>query len=881
MKDIIPAKKHSPILGLTGMGGGVGSNLGGSAAKKVYAEEVFSNWAYRGDNTAGQLEANGIDLAGEGGLVWIKDRDAANNHVLFDTERLPTQMLRLGGTTAGNETVAAGFWGAASNGFTHGNWDGIGQVKDYASWTFRNQDGFFKVVKWTGNGVSGRQIAHGLGSTPGFVMTKALDNSDAWRTLHSYDFSKMLYISSDAGAQGSASAFNGAVCDATHLTVTNDGAINANGQEYIAYVFAGGPSSAATARSVDFDASGDYLTTNTSSDYTLGTGDFTLEYWYKPGINVGTQFIIDAAGGGEVWGTYCNAAGQHKYRVGGNDRIVTASEEASLAGVWTHIAVVRISGVTRMYKNGTKVGSNYTDSTNYSFTSLEIGRRASTSSLYYEGKISNLRLVVGTGLYTGSFRVPYKPLTNVTNTKLLCCNNSSVTGTTVGTLTSSGDPTASTESPFLDPDGYKFGDDGDQNLIKCGSYFGNTGTAPNVDCGWEPQFIMIKCTSQGTTNWSMYDCIRGIATGADESYLYPNLTSVEYTADRLELTPTGFKVVTGGGILTNVNAGNYVYIAIRRPDGLVQKPIEDPTKVFAMDLGNNDAEQAFTSGFPVDFATYRLKASTSNWRSGVRLVRQGYMELNEYTAQQNSSYQVWDDMTGFAQNNFYSSSTQAWMWRRHAGFDVVVTQPGTGSGQNIRHSLGKVPEMIWTKKTNNSNWPSNAAEGYVLNNWMVWHKDYPANGEDAAGYLNKDTLGGLAVVNTSQGGATDVSVAFHSNVTYSGDTNIMFFFASVEGVCKVGSYTGSTYNVTVSDVGFSPRFLFVKNVTTGGSSAVSQWNQVDTLRGFSAGNDSRLRLNDNSTPNNYNYAYPTSSGFVVTENDWKQDGATYIYYAHA
>ena len=56
MKDIIPAKKQSPILGLTGMGGGVGSNLGGSAAKKVYADEVFSNWAYRGDNSASQLE---------------------------------------------------------------------------------------------------------------------------------------------------------------------------------------------------------------------------------------------------------------------------------------------------------------------------------------------------------------------------------------------------------------------------------------------------------------------------------------------------------------------------------------------------------------------------------------------------------------------------------------------------------------------------------------------------------------------------------------------------------------------------------------------------------------------------------------------------------
>ena len=44
MKDIIPAKKQSPILGLAGMGGGVGSNLGGSLAKKTYADDVFSTY---------------------------------------------------------------------------------------------------------------------------------------------------------------------------------------------------------------------------------------------------------------------------------------------------------------------------------------------------------------------------------------------------------------------------------------------------------------------------------------------------------------------------------------------------------------------------------------------------------------------------------------------------------------------------------------------------------------------------------------------------------------------------------------------------------------------------------------------------------------------
>ena len=47
------------------------------------------------------------------------------------------------------------------------------------------------------------------------------------------------------------------------------------------------------------------------------------------------------------------------------------------------------------------------------------------------GRISNLRLVKGTAVYTSSFKPTYEPLTNITNTKLLCCNNSSTTGSTV------------------------------------------------------------------------------------------------------------------------------------------------------------------------------------------------------------------------------------------------------------------------------------------------------------------------------------------------------------------------------------------------------------------------------------------------------------------
>ena len=55
----------------------------------------------------------------------------------------------------------------------------------YVSWTFRKQPGFFDVVTWTGNGVSGRQIPHNLGSVPGMIIVKNLSLGSAdWRVFH-------------------------------------------------------------------------------------------------------------------------------------------------------------------------------------------------------------------------------------------------------------------------------------------------------------------------------------------------------------------------------------------------------------------------------------------------------------------------------------------------------------------------------------------------------------------------------------------------------------------------------------------------------------------------------------------------------------------------
>ena len=231
--------------------------------------------------------------------------------------------------------------------------------------------------------------------------------------------------------------------------MSNEAYVNANGGSYVAYIFAGGESTAATARSVQLDGSGDYFTTSTSSDYTFGTGDFTVEHWVNlTGSASGQPTIIDARTTGSYttqWVTYFDTDYTYNFYAVGGNRL----KSSRLAiNTWNHIAVVRSSGVTTLYVNGISQGT-YADTNNYSMTSIVFGANAVNFGHNTDGRISNLRIVKGTAVYTSSFKPPTQPLTNITNTKLLCFNNSSTTGTTVGTITASGNPTAAQRVPSM------------------------------------------------------------------------------------------------------------------------------------------------------------------------------------------------------------------------------------------------------------------------------------------------------------------------------------------------------------------------------------------------------------------------------------------------
>ena len=91
-----------------------------------------------------------------------------------------------------------------------------------------------------------------------------------------------------------------------------------------------------------------------------------------------------------------------------------------------------------------------------STTTVVLGNNADVGdgSRHLDGSLSNVRIIKGTGLYTSDFSPLMSDLSNVTNTKLLCCqSDSSTTAATVipsgDSITANGDPTAGSQTISL------------------------------------------------------------------------------------------------------------------------------------------------------------------------------------------------------------------------------------------------------------------------------------------------------------------------------------------------------------------------------------------------------------------------------------------------
>jgi hypothetical protein len=185
--------------------------------------------------------------------------------------------------------------------------------------------------------------------------------------------------------------------------------------------------------SLSFNGSNQFISYNAQTPFVFGTGDFTIEGWVNSTSYANSQSFFDFRGTNTVSPAPVLLCGSNlTYYANGAAQINATPPSLN---TWVHLAVVRISGVTKLYVNGTQAGSSYTDTNNYIVGTL--GPNIGTNGLsagYMTGYMSNIRFVKGVGVYTGTFTPSTAPLTA---TQSSGTNISAITGTQTSLLLNS------------------------------------------------------------------------------------------------------------------------------------------------------------------------------------------------------------------------------------------------------------------------------------------------------------------------------------------------------------------------------------------------------------------------------------------------------------
>jgi hypothetical protein len=154
-----------------------------------------------------------------------------------------------------------------------------------------------------------------------------------------------------------------------------------------------------------------FIDTPASSDWAVGTGDFTIEWFQYQTTTAGFQraFTVDDFNSIDI-GVSVESATFYYWN---NSAVRRSISSATVINTWYHWAVVRQSGVTKIFKNGIQQGTNISDTNNINNTTdeLTIGNENAPSTLAaFVGYITNFRWVKGLAVYTGNFTTPTSTL---------------------------------------------------------------------------------------------------------------------------------------------------------------------------------------------------------------------------------------------------------------------------------------------------------------------------------------------------------------------------------------------------------------------------------------------------------------------------------------
>lgn len=441
-----------------------------------------------------------------------------------------------------------------------------------------------------------------------------------------------------------------------------------------------------------------------------------------------------------------------------------------------------------------------------------------------------------------------------------------------------------------------FGNTLSDSIISCGSYTASDySNAPDVNLGWEPQWLLIKNATTTANAWLMFDNMRGIPTGASDVIVSANASSAETApVNYFELTPTGFK-----GATANSGTDTFIYVAVRR--GPMNTPA-DANKVFMPTVytGTNADNRLVDTTIAPDMVWVRQRDDTvlTGMVVGDRLRGQPYLltggsasEVNdldafdaqlvsatEYGTAFSSMIGFWcgNDITAKLNANTTSNNHIVEAFKRAPGFFDVVCYTGNATARTIAHNLGAVPELMIVKNRNG---------GGGGQPWAVY-------AGDATDYLvlntNAATADDIVYWNDTTPTSSVFTVGTGNQTNKLNETYVAYLFASLSRISKIGTYTGNggtvnndgTSQTINCGFGAGARFVLIKRTDSTGD-----WYVFDSARGIVAGNDPYLLANSTAAEvTTVDAVDADNGGFIVNQTSGTNlnvTGATYIYLAIA
>jgi hypothetical protein len=399
------------------------------------------------------LDANNVLSYPGTGLTW-SDLTIFNNDTVF-TVGDPTYSISGGGSFQFGDIDDSFVLAATANGFPLGD-------SQYTIETWINPDNLSQFTALVVYGTLGENSANAIGLSNSSIFVDWVDNNLSSPT-QSMIPGNWYYLSSTYNGTDRKIYLNGSLIASdtpgvTHSITTGDsftiGSIMGQpftGKISIVKLHTKALSSSRllsnfnslknrfgyTFGSMTFnDAQSSYLISN-SSDYAFGTNDFTVEAFFKSATSSDSFAGVVSLRNNDIYNNGVNinlisadtSTPLIEFSAGGNFLTYTASIDE-----WYHVAISRTGGTSSLFVNG-NLFNEVADTLIYENNDLVVGRYHTTvNDYYFNGVISNVRVINGTGLYTGTFSIPDVQLGLTSSTKLLITSQQTTPGADVSGL---------------------------------------------------------------------------------------------------------------------------------------------------------------------------------------------------------------------------------------------------------------------------------------------------------------------------------------------------------------------------------------------------------------------------------------------------------------